>query len=149
MKKSLFEELIELECSLTGIKNLIATFEGLDLGLHSNNYAFPSDALAFPVSELKALTKSALNSFDSCVNLISEGKTDGNIEKNCTKISTIGERLRMLRGEKTQEEVAYALGISRSALGMYECGERIPKDDIKRSIAEYYNQTVQEIFYDE
>ena len=43
----------------------------------------------------------------------------------------IGKRLVELRGSKTQEQVANAVGISVSALSMYECGERIPRDPIK------------------
>jgi len=59
----------------------------------------------------------------------------------------IGEKLIKLRGNRTQEEVAKALGISLSAIGMYERGERIPRDEIKISIAKYYDTTVQAIFY--
>ncbi len=46
----------------------------------------------------------------------------------------IGKILAELRGEKTQE-VAQAVGISTSALSMYECVERIPRDGIKVKIA--------------
>lgn len=59
----------------------------------------------------------------------------------------IGEKLIKLRGNRTQEEVAKALGISLSAIGMYERGERIPRDEIKILIAKYYDTTVQAIFY--
>lgn len=59
----------------------------------------------------------------------------------------IGERLIKLRGSRTQDEVAKALGISLSAIGMYERGERIPRDEIKILIAKYYDTTVQSIFY--
>lgn len=59
----------------------------------------------------------------------------------------IGEKLIELRGKKTRAEVAEALGVSISALTMYECGERIPRDVIKVRIAEYYNRSVQFIFY--
>lgn len=61
----------------------------------------------------------------------------------------IGERLTELRGEKTQGAVAKELGISDSALSMYECGERIPRDTIKIKIAKFYNRTVDEIFFTE
>lgn len=61
----------------------------------------------------------------------------------------IGERLTVLRGNKTQEIVANDIGISTSALSMYECGERIPRDVIKIRIAKYYNRTVDEIFFAE
>lgn len=59
----------------------------------------------------------------------------------------IGKRLIQLRGSRTQEEVAKALGISLSAIGMYERGERIPRDEIKILIAKFYDKTVQAIFY--
>lgn len=59
----------------------------------------------------------------------------------------IGKRLVALRGEKTQEVVAKDLGISTSAIGMYEKGERIPRDTIKIAIAKYYNTTVDAIFF--
>lgn len=59
----------------------------------------------------------------------------------------IGKRLIELRGNRTQEEVARANNISVSAIGMYERGERIPRDELKIRLAAYYNKTVQEIFY--
>lgn len=59
----------------------------------------------------------------------------------------IGERLIALRGNKSQSEVAKAVGISSSALSMYECGERIPRDSIKVKLADYYGKTVQSIFF--
>lgn len=58
----------------------------------------------------------------------------------------IGKRLLELRGEKSQAEVAQAVGISDSALSMYECGERIPRDSVKVKLAQYYKTTVQKIF---
>ena len=60
----------------------------------------------------------------------------------------IGKRLVTLRGNRSQEEVAKKLGISISALSMYEQGNRIPRDEIKIKIAEYYGQTVQSIFFE-
>ena len=61
----------------------------------------------------------------------------------------IGKRLVKLRGERTQEEVAKAINMSVSAIGMYERGERIPRDEAKMTIAKYYDTTVQSIFYAE
>jgi len=60
----------------------------------------------------------------------------------------IGRRLVKLRGTKSQSEVANAVGISDSALSMYECGERIPRDSVKVKLAQYYEKTVQSIFFD-
>ncbi len=59
----------------------------------------------------------------------------------------IGETLVRLRGEKSQSEVAKDLGISVSALSMYETGERIPRDPIKIRIADYYDTPIQDIFF--
>lgn len=60
----------------------------------------------------------------------------------------VGSKLRNLRGNKTQSEVAEAIGISESAYSMYERGERTPRDWIKTRIAEYYNVSVEFIFFD-
>lgn len=46
----------------------------------------------------------------------------------------IAKRLINLRGERTQLEVAKALGISQSTYAMYETGRRIPTDEIKIKI---------------
>lgn len=59
----------------------------------------------------------------------------------------IGKRLTALRGKKTQEEVAKAVGISTSAMSMYENGERIPRDTVKLRLAKYYKRSVQSIFF--
>lgn len=61
----------------------------------------------------------------------------------------MGEKLRSLRKEKrkTVTEVATACGISQSALTMYENGERVPRDEIKVRLADYYKRTVQTIFF--
>lgn len=60
----------------------------------------------------------------------------------------IGERLVSLRGKIPREEVAKAVGISVSAISMYENGERIPRDVIKIKLADYFGKSVQEIFFD-
>ena len=60
----------------------------------------------------------------------------------------VAERLIELRGTISREEVAKAIGVSVSAISMYENGERIPRDDIKIKLSRYYNRTVQEIFFD-
>lgn len=59
----------------------------------------------------------------------------------------IGSRLLRLRGTRPQHKVAAELGISQNALSMYERGERIPRDEIKLKLAQYYGTTVQEIFF--
>ena len=59
----------------------------------------------------------------------------------------IGKRLIKLRGDRSRKEVSDALNISRSALSMYENGERIPRDEIKIRIAEYYDTSIEALFY--
>ena len=61
---------------------------------------------------------------------------------------TIAERLIAARGARRREDVANAVGISISALVMYENGDRIPRDGIKIKLADYYNTTVQALFFD-
>ena len=61
----------------------------------------------------------------------------------------IGRKLVQARGEQPQTEVARELGISASAMSMYESGERVPRDEIKERIARYYNMTVGFLFFDE
>lgn len=60
----------------------------------------------------------------------------------------VAERLTQLRGNRSREEVADAVGVSVSAISMYENGERIPRDAIKIKLADYFNKSVQEIFFD-
>lgn len=71
------------------------------------------------------------------------------IAKEVKKVNKeiIARKLIELRGNKTQEKVAADLNISTSALSMYERGERIPRDEIKIKIANYYNRTVEAIFF--
>ncbi|MDO4553675.1 MAG: helix-turn-helix transcriptional regulator [Lachnospiraceae bacterium] len=59
----------------------------------------------------------------------------------------MAKKLVELRGDKTQDEVAKDLGISKSALSMYELGKRIPRDSVKLRFSEYYKKSVQFIFF--
>lgn len=63
------------------------------------------------------------------------------------KDMTTGERLRSLRGSRSQEEVAKAVGVSQSAICAYEKDERVPRDDVKVRIANYYKRSVAFIFF--
>ena len=61
----------------------------------------------------------------------------------------IGQRIKELRGKKTMKEISEAIGVSISALGMYETGQRVPNDNIKKALAKYFNTTVDAIFFAE
>lgn len=56
--------------------------------------------------------------------------------------SIFSEKLRELRGDKTLQEVADALGITRVSLGYYEKGERKPDIEVVYKIADYYKVSV-------
>jgi DNA-binding XRE family transcriptional regulator len=59
----------------------------------------------------------------------------------------IGKKLVELRGTRTQKEVAQAIKVCQSTYSMYEKGERLPSDEVKKRIAKYYKCSVQFIFY--
>ena len=61
---------------------------------------------------------------------------------------TVAERLIIARGKKKREDVAKAVGVSVSAIAMYENGDRVPRDEIKVRLADYYKKSVQELFFD-
>ena len=60
----------------------------------------------------------------------------------------LGERLRRLRGDMSQAELGAALGVTKQAILNYELGYRVPTDDLKIKIAEFFHLSVQEIFFD-
>lgn len=61
----------------------------------------------------------------------------------------IGNKLRQIRTERgeTAENVAKSIGVSGSAIAMYEIGQRVPRDEIKIKIAEHYGMSVESIFF--
>ena len=60
---------------------------------------------------------------------------------------SVGMKLKALRGKRTQKEVANEVGITKSALAMYERDKRVPRDEIKVKLAAFYGETVQSIFF--
>jgi putative transcriptional regulator len=60
----------------------------------------------------------------------------------------IGKKLRKLRGNMTQEKVSKDIDISASALAMYETGRRIPRDEVKLRLSEYYGVSISELFFE-
>lgn len=56
-------------------------------------------------------------------------------------MATFANVLRLLRNEKnmSQQELADALGVSKSAVNMYERGERQPNFETLEVIADYFN----------
>ena len=61
----------------------------------------------------------------------------------------IGKRLSECRKKtgKTLAEIAQLIDVSPSALSMYESGERIPRDNIKIRLSQFYNVPIQILFF--
>lgn len=59
----------------------------------------------------------------------------------------IGERLKKLRGKKSQEEVAQQIGISRARLSHYETGRSEPDSETLKTIAKFYNVSVDYLLF--
>lgn len=59
----------------------------------------------------------------------------------------MGENLIKLRGSQQQNAVAKAINITPTALSNYESGARIPRDEVKARIANYYGVTLESIFF--
>lgn len=51
---------------------------------------------------------------------------------------SIGEKLIQLRGDRSITEVSKSLKLTNQALWNYENNIRVPRDDIKKKIADYY-----------
>lgn len=68
------------------------------------------------------------------------------IEKVNTKIA---RKLRKLREDsgKTQKELADIMNISISAISMYENGERVPSDKVKKQYALLFDVSIEDIFF--
>lgn len=62
---------------------------------------------------------------------------------------TVAERIKKLRKKQglTQYELAQKVGVSVSAMSMYETGERIPRDKIKVKIASALGKSIEFIFF--
>ena len=62
---------------------------------------------------------------------------------------TSGQMIRQLRSNRnlSLEKTAQDLNISKSALAMYERDERVPRDQVKLRIAEYFQVSVESLFY--
>ena len=57
--------------------------------------------------------------------------------------------LKELRESKglSRVSVAKSVGVTKSAIAMYERGERVPKDDTKKKFSKLFGTSVEYIFY--
>lgn len=58
-----------------------------------------------------------------------------------------GAKIRAMRGAESQQALADKLKISKSALAMYERGERIPRDEVKIRIDQHFGVSIESIFF--
>ena len=63
----------------------------------------------------------------------------------------IGEKIRTMRESRgmTQKDLAVAIGLSESAVAMYEAGRRRPKDPVVEALADVFNVPKWSIKYHE
>ncbi len=59
----------------------------------------------------------------------------------------IGERLRTLRGNRSREEVAVGVKVTANAIWMYENGRRVPNDEVKVRLSDFFGVPVFDIFF--
>ncbi|WP_064774358.1 MULTISPECIES: helix-turn-helix transcriptional regulator [Moorella] len=59
------------------------------------------------------------------------------------------EKMYQLRRERglTQKKVAIAVGITQSAYAMIERGQRYPRKDTMKKLADFFGLTVDELFF--
>lgn len=62
---------------------------------------------------------------------------------------TIGEKLKKLRGKVPQSVVAKAVGVSTSAISMFEMDQRVPRDETKKALASYFDVSIESLFFAE
>lgn len=63
-------------------------------------------------------------------------------------MNTIGEKLRDLRGEKSIAIVSKDTGISEKSLYSYENDDRIPSDERKYILANYFKTSIDSLFFE-
>lgn len=97
------------------------------------------------------ITKESHTNRDKCIDkchtswyfIVTEGDKPSKEVKNLS----VAERMIKARGNMKRADVCKLVGISLSALTMYENGQRIPRDEIKVKLARLYGTTVEALFY--
>lgn len=60
-----------------------------------------------------------------------------------SRAAEYGDLLRAVRGRRSLEDVAAAVGVSCAALTAYESGERVPRDEVRQRLERYYGPPLQ------
>lgn len=61
----------------------------------------------------------------------------------------IGKKIMKLRLKMnlSQRQLAERVGVSVSAIAMYEANERVPRDEVKVRLAHFFDTSVQSLFF--
>lgn len=59
------------------------------------------------------------------------------------------DKLRLLRGNRSQASIAKEIGITRQMLGAIESGERTPSLELANRIAVFYGVSIEEVFFND
>ncbi len=61
----------------------------------------------------------------------------------------IGKKIMKLRLKMnlSQRQLAERVGVSASAIAMYESNERVPRDEVKVRLAHFFDTSVQSLFF--
>lgn len=64
-------------------------------------------------------------------------------------MKSVAERIKEAREAKglSAAELATACGVSLSAIQMYECGQRVPRDPIKVVMAQVLEKPIPDLFF--
>lgn len=64
-------------------------------------------------------------------------------------MKSVAERIKEARLEKglSQAALAMACNVSDSAIQMYESGQRVPRDSIKKALSAVLGKPVQDLFF--
>lgn len=73
-------------------------------------------------------------------------KERARMRKEAKASQEVGKRLKELRKETPLQEVANAVHITENSLIAYEAGKRIPRDEVKIALADYYGINVATLF---
>ena len=62
----------------------------------------------------------------------------------------IGKKIEQMRLERnmTQASLAAEIGVTPMAISLYESGGRVPRDEIKMKLCDYFGVTVSALFFD-
>ena len=69
--------------------------------------------------------------------------------KGGVQLKSVAERIKEARLEKgmTQAQLAEKCGVSDAAIQMYEIGQRVPRDSVKKVMAEVLEKPIQDLFF--